>query len=355
MPMVSVVELAPLRLADDQLLLRLETGDNDRLAGGEGNTAIVRVKGLKMSRLLDGGSRSQEFGTAGAVLAFDDCCQSVLPWKPQEDQLWASGFQSRLARVVNDLAKRLTPVTSGGAELFSKIDPNDFRILPLDLTLTADIKLLLNKVSNLSGELDRLLAEARSAESNGISCANLVKAGDALLSALRTAPATLNKALDAVAKTRPLMLRDVVDELRKRVELLPQDPEALAAIALRSSGLCGARHYANGQWLTVLREGTWVDSKVDERGVYVEGHIVTLHPWNHAPRELPRACFEALLGWWESVLRVQHSHILDALTGRRLDVLQQCVAIRASGEVIVLRHSNPGLRAPLMPSDCISD
>ena len=31
--------------------------------------------------------------------------------------------------------------------------------------------------------------------------------------------------------------------------------------------------------------------------------------------------------WWMRTLRVEHSNIADALTGKRLDVLKQCVAI----------------------------
>ena len=56
-----------------------------------------------------------------------------------------------------------------------------------------------------------------------------------------------------------------------------------------------------------------------------------LHPWNHAPRELPADAFEALRGWWLQSLRAQHAHITDPLSGRRLDTLEQCVAIDVSG------------------------
>ena len=52
-----------------------------------------------------------------------------------------------------------------------------------------------------------------------------------------------------------------------------------------------------------------------------------LHPWNHAPRELPKATFEAMRAWHCERLRKQHSAIRDALSGRSLDVLRQCVAI----------------------------
>ena len=66
---------------------------------------------------------------------------------------------------------------------------------------------------------------------------------------------------------------------------------------------------------------------MDKKGEEEGEEDVALHPWNHAPRELLSSDFDALLGWWEETLRIQHSHITDALSGRRLDVLQQCVAI----------------------------
>ena len=70
-----------------------------------------------------------------------------------------------------------------------------------------------------------------------------------------------------------------------------------------------------------------------------------LHPWNHAPRELPGDAFEQLREWWAQSLRAQHSHILDALTGKRLDALEQCVAIDVKGgeELLGDRHDVRGL------------
>ena len=50
---------------------------------------------------------------------------------------------------------------------------------------------------------------------------------------------------------------------------------------------------------------------------------------------------------WAIGLLAQHSHILDALSGRRLDVLEQCVAIGVSGragEVLHPDHPSPEIR-----------
>jgi hypothetical protein len=54
---------------------------------------------------------------------------------------------------------------------------------------------------------------------------------------------------------------------------------------------------------------------------------ITLHPWNHAPLVLPLASFEALRARHASTLRSQHASIVDALSGQRLDIFEQCVPI----------------------------
>ena len=92
--------------------------------------------------------------------------------------------------------------------------------------------------------------------------------------------------------------------------------------------------------------GGWRDADVAPAGAdglchhltFLEGcgeppATLTLHPWNHAPRELPLAAYEAMRAWWTRDLRRQHSHIPDALTGKRLDALQQCVAISVDAGV----------------------
>eukprot|EP00900_Chrysochromulina_parva_P014337 jgi/Chrpa1/22904/Chrysochromulina_OHIO_Genome00027903-RA len=118
----------------------------------------------------------------------------------------------------------------------------------------------------------------------------------------------------------------------------------MATTALRSSGASGARRYAAGQPLTVRTAGGWRDADVAAVGAdglchsltFLEGSgeppaTLTLHPWNHAPRELPQVAFEALRAWWTRELRARQGGIADALTGHRLDALQQCVAISVTG------------------------
>ena len=52
-----------------------------------------------------------------------------------------------------------------------------------------------------------------------------------------------------------------------------------------------------------------------------ENITLALHPWNHAPLELPQVAFEGLRAWHVASMHEQHSHIVDALSGRRLHTL----------------------------------
>ena len=64
---------------------------------------------------------------------------------------------------------------------------------------------------------------------------------------------------------------------------------------------------------------------------------LALHPWNHAPRELPLATFETMRGWWMQSLRAKHAYLTDALSGSRLDIRTQLVPI----EVTTKEHGKP--------------
>ena len=125
--------------------------------------------------------------------------------------------------------------------------------------------------------------------------------------------------------------------------------------ALRGAGVAGVRQYGHGQILAVRRvDGaavSWVDAQVERKdGLQLDGSHslkalgagpkanahgppleMRLHPWNHAPCQLPLKSFEAQRSWWVASLRSQHAHILDALSGRPLEVLRQCVPIEVTG------------------------
>ena len=126
-----------------------------------------------------------------------------------------------------------------------------------------------------------------------------------------------------------------LDSLASAVEV--RKLEAVAVELVQRSDAVGWRRYGAGQWLVVRRADRWVDVEVvaaaaTAHTLRAESEFtLVLHPWNHAPRELCLDAFEELRAWWtDEVLRAQHSHVIDALTGRRLDVRTQCVAIEVA-------------------------
>ena len=70
--------------------------------------------------------------------------------------------------------------------------------------------------------------------------------------------------------------------------------------------------------------------RIDSEGVASSGDgtfEMQLVPLNHAPREMPSASFEGMRQRYYRTLRAQHASIIDALSGRRLDVKDHCVPI----------------------------
>ena len=139
--------------------------------------------------------------------------------------------------------------------------------------------------------------------------------------------------LDEDAKPEPtIRLLESLDRLS------PKALKDLAVAAWREGGMVGnlplrvgARRFASGQRLVVrATDGAWREAAA-EKACTLDGGPASLHPWNHAPLEVSLDAFEAIRAWHTTALRAQHSHIADALSGRRLDVLQQCVAIEVAG------------------------
>ena len=109
---------------------------------------------------------------------------------------------------------------------------------------------------------------------------------------------------------------------------------------LHESGAAGVRLYAVGQELTVLANGSWRDVVVTREAegagkphlvrdlmVADQKHELVLHPFNHGPRDVSAPSFAALQKRHNRSLRNAHSGIVDALSGRRLNVFDQCVPI----------------------------
>jgi len=112
-----------------------------------------------------------------------------------------------------------------------------------------------------------------------------------------------------------------------------------AAAALYTLAGAGRRRHATGQRLLARIDGEWAEAEVV--GHAAPEHLlraadgtprrVLLDPWNHAPLELPLATFDVLHTWWADALAAQHASIVDVISGRRLDVLSQCVAVTLDG------------------------
>ena len=309
----------PLCIMPGQLLLqRVPRGESGEMhmAFGEVDASSQRV-----SLTLAGGT---------AELSWDACSQVVLPWHPP-----AEGFMAVLKHEVEMLQRlgaqaqelseaahapaheeQLQLLPSQAEALVAAVQ--EFRTIIVSFTATAEVRLqsLREAVKAAKKALVEKRRELRENESN--------EPIEYQANARALEPSKLARLLEP----EMILVRSAVAELHVQ-------PEALAAKALHASGAIGARSYAAGQQLTVRKgDGDWADIEVnasDSSVCTINGSRHILHPWNHAPRELPRAAFEVLLKWYREALELRHSHILDPLSGRRLDVLEQCVPLDVTG------------------------
>jgi hypothetical protein len=305
LPQVDAPAASPLRLAEGQPLLLLSWQGNG--AGGGPRFGVVDATGGRVAAAVMGGD--------DAELAYDRCSQAVLPWRPP-----AAGWEAAFigdARALRDLAEPARRL--------------------------ADDARWMESESALRGVGER----AREIADGAARCQSIAQAA-------REAGGAVQSCVDAAAKlfktqrqVDPIQLQEALGKVRAAIERLqPVALEAMLTAALRSSGALGARRYAAGQPLTVRTAGGWRDADVATAGAdglrhgltFSEGSggeppaTLTLHPWNHAPRELPHAAYEAMHEWWTRELRKQHTQIFDALSGNPLDALQQCVAIEVFGD-----------------------
>ncbi|KOO27955.1 hypothetical protein Ctob_003240, partial [Chrysochromulina tobinii] len=301
LPQVDAPAAAPLRLAEGQPLLLLSWQGSG--TGGGPRFGVVDATGGRVAAAVT--------GVDDAELAYDRCSQSLLPWRPPAAG-WDAAFVGD-ARALRDLVE-----PARGLE-------EDARRMQSESALRA------------VGERAREIAD-RAARCQSIAYA-VREVGSAVQSCVNAA-ATLFSQGDLT------QLEAALGTVRAAVERLqPVALEAALTAALRASGASGARRYAAGQLLTVCTAGGWRDADVASTGADGLGHrltflegsgeppaTLTLHPWNHAPRELPHAAYEAMREWWTRELRKQHTQIFDALSGNRLDALQQCVAIEVMGD-----------------------
>jgi len=116
-------------------------------------------------------------------------------------------------------------------------------------------------------------------------------------------------------------------------DLLPDDTSSLRASTLPWSGRHGSHaRYKVQQELTVFINDGWHDARVTappgprkishtlELSAGKKVEHVFLSPWNHAPRDVKSAAFAAHRKSYTASLAAEHSTVLDAVSGSRLDL-----------------------------------
>jgi Ran GTPase-activating protein (RanGAP) involved in mRNA processing and transport len=300
LPQVDAPAASSLLLAEGQPLLLLSWQGSGSGTGSGPRFGVVDATGGRVTV------------TSGddAELAYDRCSQAVLPWRPPAAG-WDAAFVGD-ARALRDLAEPARRLAEDARRMESE----------------SALRAVVEQAREIADGAARCQTIAHAAREAGGAVRSCVDAAAALFS-----------------QRDPKQLEAVFKKVRAAVERLqPVALETALTSALVSSGALGARRYAAGQPLTVRTAGGWRDADVATVGAdglchlltFFEGSgeppaTLTLHPWNHAPRELPHAAYEAMRAWWAPWLRAQHAQIADALTGKRLDALQQCVAISVTG------------------------
>ena len=278
LPTVDVHPPGPLLYTPGQLVLL-----QDRSLGVVDST-VARVE-----RALVGGF---------VHLSFDACLQTVLPWRPLE-QGWDEALRRDIERLRGmerlDVSTLQPPYESSLHALREAVE----RAVGSALQMTT-----------IEGKVTEASDRARDAIQSAISQAKI------------GTPEITAQQLTAVHDTC--------------AQLQPEALEGFLAGELKRSGGVGARRYGVSQQLTVHHLDEWRDAEVTDAATvqFGSGELVPFapHPWNHAPREMLKDSFERVRAWHLESLRRGHSHIVDALSGRRLDALQQCVAIDVVGK-----------------------
>ena len=326
-PVIEVPASPPLQLAAGQLILRRD----EPVDAPAGNASSSSARW----RLCSVGDDSQQGGLLVGTprkraLSWDEMSLAVLPWRCDEQAALELIRLKTAARLLQSIAQQLRDVLS-------------------DHPGRGDHGLL----DGTRGILELL----RGAPPNAVT--SRLEAGlSSYVTQLHEAHTKLEGG-EGLTDSERDELRWEVGADRLRV-LIPSEKIAdELADALGSLCVRGLRCYARGQALSVcLPDGngqSWIDAEVlhahvndgsgphdrEDRTVrplgshelqLSDGHRVTLqlHPWNHAPALLPQSAFAALSHWWLQTLRAQHSHVIDALSGKRFDVLEQCVSIDVS-------------------------
>jgi hypothetical protein len=252
------------------------------------------------------------------------------------------GKEQRAADILDKVTEAHEDALVSAVTRTQKADVEVKQLEKLLAKLAKDIKLAnkeLTLAKSTKKKVDENASRTREAIAQKEEAATKVKQQQLLVDELMISVQEANEALEPAKSTKT----DAKDELDSALTSLESAIwtfpdvialEAAADTALLETGLAALQAYAVGQQLTVRLDGKWFDADVAEDGVLVVASDpvarkadVFLHPWNHAPRQLPLADFNEMHTWWAALLRAQHTHVADPLSGSRLDVLQHCVCI----------------------------
>ena len=325
-PRLDASPTKELKLADGLPLLLLPDRAT-RLGGGEGEARLAVVDGAEGNRAITLGREV----TQGITIDFDALSQCVLPFltsyadaQPSLDEARALAQSLHMLQLLKDAANHRCDEQVAAAS----------GLLPADTDALADH---FAETLDQLGQVDKLLQSE-------------VKDARKALAAAKRANANERRSLLALHfEDEALAAESVKVETRYARQLVAAatiDPAPVSAVEedviqrLRQSGAAGLRMYSAAQELTVLMDGKWRDVLVvvqpsavgaphrvrdlEEPGT--EFNLI-LHPFNHGPRDVSNAAFLALQKRHNRSLRNSHSAIVDALSGKRLDVYQQCVPI----------------------------
>ena len=358
LPTVSAPPTPPIRLAPDQPLL---VRDQHEFSDVMGWRLGVLCEDQRVTLPLLGGD---------VEISHDRCAQEAIPWKATAEG-WDEALFVRNSRALVGIAERVQGLLKSQDTLQAKckeLPKSPTRVEHPQQVRTHELQEQLHDLRcQMEKQQEEVLRETALMVANGLICdsrsgvgrSKIDYAGEVikrLTTTLNDYDITLNdydielngtneylegtrgrlQAARSRLQQENLTTREAIAKLTFR----PQDVDDVAISHLRNSGVIGRRRYAGGQRLSVRHEGAWADAEVlDIASDYqhrlriedVGEATLPLHPWNHAARELPLTAFEALRGWWTKSLRKQHANLADALTGKQLDVLKQCVAIDVEG------------------------
>lgn len=307
----STSSLAPKFASGQPLLLR----DDAQADGSEGELQLVVTLDPQASE--EGAMHVEEVAT-GKRRAIGAYSEVVLPWVQKPDPHTIDSVLAHARRMRQDhqlLAVGTASVPPQGS--------------PLQIVTAA---------------VERIVDTLRQMQPQSEVAAEVLGEAAAELNASAASVTGKREAAEEEALKLRIQLHHVLTALQSRAN-------RRLAEKLRATGIAGTRRYAAGQLLTLSVSGEWRDMEVVSapstargehrlRAIDKSAHTppnelsCELTPWNHAPRQLPSADFDAVRERYERAMQAQHATIVDALSGMRLDVLKQCMPIEVKEEAM---------------------